>query len=238
MVIKRKFSEHYHIMPNRTKNQLNNYFTFLKKQPKGFVYVENELPIKTPDTPCSKQPRLDELKKQCHNCQACPLASQGRSQVVFGRGWAEAQLMFIGEGPGRDEDRLGKPFVGRAGQLLSKIIAAMELDEDNVYITNVVKCRPPNNRAPLPQESGTCKDLLLFKEIDIIQPKVICALGSTAIKALLGDHLAISKVRGQFLDFRGYPLLPTYHPAYLLRNPAEKRTVWEDMKKVLAKLAE
>ncbi len=186
----------------------------------------------------SKKEQLEKLFTPYINCQKCPLATQGRTQVVFGTGDAQAVLMFIGEGPGRDEDRLGSPFVGRAGQLLNKIIEAMKMKREDVYISNAVKCRPPGNRTPLPLEVNTCKNLLLLKEIDIIQPKIICTLGSPATKALLGDHVQISRARGVFAGFNGIAVMPTYHPAYLLRNPAEKRTVWEDMKKIMAKLAE
>lgn len=185
-----------------------------------------------------KQKKLDALKQCYRNCQACPLATQGRKQVVFGDGSPRTTLMFIGEAPGRDEDTHGRPFIGRAGQLLTKIIEAMNLSRPEVYISNVVKCRPPNNRTPTTLERETCKNLILFKEIEIIQPKIICTLGSPSTKALLGDEVSISKVRGQFFTVNGYLIMPTYHPAYLLRNPAEKKTVWEDMKKIMKKLVE
>ncbi|MBS1988353.1 uracil-DNA glycosylase [Candidatus Dependentiae bacterium] len=186
----------------------------------------------------TKQEQLKKLFAPYVNCQKCPLATQGRTQVVFGSGDAQATLMFIGEGPGRDEDLQGSPFVGRSGQLLTKIIQAMGLEREQVYISNVVKCRPPNNRTPLPTETSTCKQLLLLKEIEIIQPKVICTLGAPAAKALLGEDVQISRVRGIFAEFKGITVMPTYHPAYLLRNPVEKRTVWEDMKKIMAKIQE
>ncbi len=166
----------------------------------------------------------------------CPLATQGRNTVVFGEGNPDARLMFVGEGPGRDEDMQGRPFVGRAGKLLNKIIEAMGLKREDVYITNVVKCRPPGNRAPLPEESGTCRPLFLFKQIEIIQPEVICTLGATAMKGLFNQDLRISKVRGTFLEFNGTTVMPTFHPAYLLRNPAAKRFVWDDMKKIMDRL--
>lgn len=220
--------------------KLKNYLHFLAKQPSGFVYRgEKKLKYQTA-TPAKKNPktRLEELFCQYVNCMACPLSTQGRKQVVFGNGNAQTTLMFIGEGPGRDEDEHGLPFVGRAGQLLTKIIEAMGLKREEVYISNVVKCRPPGNRPPLPIESGTCKDLLLFKEIEIIKPKIICTLGATATQALLGDDVKITRARGIFVEFKGALLIPTYHPAYLLRNPAEKKTVWEDMKKIMAKLEE
>jgi uracil-DNA glycosylase family 4 len=217
------------------------YFEFLKAQPKGFVYRDTETKRKDPSATPSAENKTEKLKTlNCKytSCQACPLGNQGRTQVVFGKGSAQATLMFVGEGPGKDEDTQGAPFVGRSGKLLTQIIEAMGLTRDDVYISNVVKCRPPENRTPLPNESSTCKDLLLLKEIDIVQPKIICTLGATATKALLGDDAKITASRGMFVEWRGLLVLPTYHPAYLLRNPAEKRTVWEDMKKIMAKLEE
>jgi len=215
------------------------YITFLKKQPKGFVYRENE-PVRRmlEKTAHNKTEQLKSLNCKYVDCTACPLGTQGRTQVVFGKGSPQASLMFVGEGPGRDEDAQGAPFVGRSGKLLTQIIEAMGLTRDDVYISNVVKCRPPENRTPLPNESSTCKNLLLLKEIDVVRPKIICTLGSTATKALLGDELKITATRGMFVEWRNVLVLPTYHPAYLLRNPAEKRTVWEDMKKIMAKLEE
>lgn len=224
------------------KNHLLNYLQFLKAQPQGFVYnapkeAQAEQKTNTLQSPVQNpQDLLNAIKKSCANCQACPLATQGRSQVVFGEGSAAAQLMFVGEGPGRDEDEQGHPFIGRAGQLLTKIILAMGITREDVYISNVVKCRPPGNRVPLPTESDVCTKLILFKEIDIIRPRVICALGATAVQALLGSDARISKMRGIFTDFHGIPILPTYHPAYLLRNPDAKKIVWEDMKKIMERL--
>lgn len=219
------------------------YINFLKKQPKGFAYYDPTAkktsataPLPAAPVTASKREALETLNCQYRDCQKCPLATQGRTQVVFGHGNPETLLMFVGEGPGRDEDLQGQPFVGRAGQLLNKIIEAMGLAREQVYISNVVKCRPPANRVPLPNESDTCKNLLLFKEIDIIKPKIICTLGATATQALLGDEAKITKSRGIFFEWRNCLVLPTYHPAYLLRNPAEKRTVWEDMKKIMEKL--
>lgn len=219
------------------------YLTFLTQQPKGFVYNDPEGALKlrtvAPSaTTTSKQQSLDTLKKDCSDCAKCPLGTMGRKQVVFGNGSPDTLLMFVGEGPGKDEDAQGLPFVGRSGQLFTKIIEAMGMSRDQVYISNVVKCRPPDNRIPLPIERSTCKELLLFKEIEIIKPKIICTLGATATQALLGDDIKITQARGLFFEWRGYLVLPTYHPAYLLRNPAEKRTVWEDMKKIITKLAE
>ena len=179
---------------------------------------------------------LSVIKKRYKNCQACPLAQQGRTQVVFGIGNPNARLMFIGEAPGKDEDREGEPFIGRAGKLLTKIIEAMGIQRQDIYITNVVKSRPPNNRTPTTEERETCKKLILLKEIDIIKPEIICTLGAPSTKALLGDDIKISEVRGRFFDWNNYRVMPTYHPAYLLRNPSEKRTVWEDMKKIMNEL--
>jgi len=178
----------------------------------------------------SRQGQLDYFAKAIGGCTLCPLA-QGRTQVVFGVGSPEAELMFVGEAPGHDEDVQGEPFVGRAGQLLTKIIEAMGLKRSDVYIANVNKCRPPNNRAPLPEEMDRCRPYLL-RQIDIIKPKVICLLGATAVRGLLQSKDSITKIRGQFLRWRGTLVMPTFHPAYLLRNPAEKRTVWEDVQKV------
>lgn len=219
--------------------KLADFLVFLSQQPTGFVYRGTRK--KTAASLSGKQTPKQELEKlfcQYINCTACPLGTQGRTQVVFGNGNAQTKLMFVGEGPGRDEDEQGLPFVGRAGQLLTNIIEAMGLKREDVYISNVVKCRPPGNRAPLPIESNTCKNLLLFKEIDIIKPRIICTLGATATQALLGEDTKITKARGMFFHFNGILTLPTYHPAYLLRNPAEKKTVWEDMKKIMAKLQE
>lgn len=164
-------------------------------------------------------------------CTRCKLHQLGRSQVVFGVGHPEAQLMFVGEAPGADEDEQGVPFVGRAGQLLTKIIEAIELTRDQVYIANVIKCRPPQNRNPEPDEVETCEPYL-FRQVDAIRPKVIVALGKFGAQTLLKTDEPISRIRGRVFDFRGSKLIPTFHPAYLLRNPPAKREVWEDMKLV------
>jgi len=181
---------------------------------------------------------LAELRARIGDCTRCKLHAQGRRQVVFGTGNANADLMFVGEAPGADEDRLGEPFVGRAGQLLTKIIEAIGLARADVYIANVIKCRPPGNRNPEPDEVATCEPFL-FEQIDLIRPKVIVALGTFAAHALLGTDAPISRLRGRVHDFRGGSrLIPTFHPAFLLRSPDRKRDVWEDMKKVRALLAE
>lgn len=164
------------------------------------------------------------------DCSRCKLHRLGRSQVVFGVGNPDAELMFVGEAPGADEDAQGIPFVGRAGQLLTKMIAAIDLRRDDVYIANVIKCRPPENRNPEPDEVETCEPFL-FQQIDAIGPKVIVALGKFAAQALLRTQDPISRLRGRVYEFRGAKLIPTFHPAYLLRTPSSKREAWEDLKK-------
>ena len=184
-----------------------------------------------------QQPKSLLLCAKIYACTKCPLATQGRAQVVFGTGSPNAQLMFVGEGPGRDEDQQGKPFVGRAGKLLTNIINAMAMTREEVFISNTVKCRPPQNRAPLPNESSTCINLILLEEIAIVQPKIICTLGATATRALLGDQATLSKTRGKIIQSEHFSILPTYHPAYLLRNPGAKKFVWDDMQKIMAFLS-
>jgi DNA polymerase len=180
---------------------------------------------------------LTSLRNHIGDCTRCVLHTLGRRQVVFGVGNPQADLMFVGEAPGADEDIQGEPFVGRAGQLLTKIIEAIGLRRSDVYIANVIKCRPPGNRNPAPDEVATCQPFL-FEQIDIIRPKVIVALGTFAAHALLGTDAPISRIRGRVQPFRGgIKLVPTFHPAFLLRSPERKRDVWEDMKHVRALLA-
>jgi DNA polymerase len=182
-------------------------------------------------------PDLEALRGHIGPCTRCKLHTLGRKQVVFGAGNRSADLMFVGEAPGADEDQQGEPFVGRAGQLLTKIIEAIGLTRADVYIANVIKCRPPGNRNPEPDEVATCEPFL-FHQIDLIRPKVIVALGTFAAHALLKTDTPISRLRGRVHDFRGGSrLVPTFHPAFLLRSPDRKRDVWEDMKKVRALLA-
>src|ERR1700723_2613157 len=177
---------------------------------------------------------LPVIREFIGDCTRCKL-SKGRTKIVFGTGSPKAQLMFVGEGPGRDEDLSGEPFVGRAGKLLTDMIKAMGLQRENVYIANVVKCRPPENRLPEKDEITTCSPFLM-RQIDAIKPKVICTLGSCSVQTLLQTALGISKLRGEWFDFRGTKLMPTYHPASLLRNPAAKPVVWKDLQKVMAVL--
>jgi uracil-DNA glycosylase family 4 len=180
---------------------------------------------------------LPAIRAEIGDCTRCKLHGQGRKQIVFGVGNPQARLMFVGEAPGADEDVQGEPFVGRAGQLLTKIIESINLKRSDVYIANVIKCRPPSNRNPEPDEVATCQPFL-FKQIDSIRPKIIVALGTFAAHALLGTDAPISRLRGRVHDFRGgIMLIPTFHPAFLLRSPDRKRDVWEDMKKVRELLA-
>jgi len=177
---------------------------------------------------------LLKVREDLGECARCKL-HKTRNKIVFGDGSAKAQLVFVGEGPGADEDAQGLPFVGRAGKLLTQMIEAMGLQRSDVYICNVVKCRPPGNRQPEPDEVEKCSPFL-FRQLDVLQPKVIVCLGATAAQTLLQTNLGISHFRGQWMDFRGYRLLATYHPAYLLRNPAAKGDVWKDLQKVMAEL--
>ena len=170
---------------------------------------------------------LKELEKICKNCTLCDL-SKTRTNVVFGEGNPNAKLMFIGEGPGEMEDKTGRPFVGRAGQLLTKIInTVLSLDRKDVYISNIVKCRPPNNRVPTIEEALTCRPYLL-KQIEIINPEILVCLGKTAFMYLLDSDLPISKVRGQIFEYKGKKVIPTFHPSYLLRNPSAKKEAYKD----------
>ena len=173
---------------------------------------------------------LAQIREELGECTRCKLHQQ-RTHIVFGVGHPEAELMFVGEAPGRDEDVQGLPFVGRAGQLLTKIIESIGLNRDQVYIANVIKCRPPENRSPEPSEVRTCEPFL-FGQIDAVKPKVIVALGTLAARTLLRTEDPISRMRGRVYDYRGAKLVPTFHPAFLLRSPERKRDVWEDMKKV------
>ena len=179
---------------------------------------------------------LASIRADLGDCSRCKLHTLGRKQIVFGEGNPDADLMFIGEAPGADEDAQGVPFIGRAGQLLTKIIEAIGLTREQVYIANVIKCRPPGNRNPEPDEIAECEPFLL-RQIESVRPKVIVALGTFAAHTLLRTDAPISRLRGTFHEYHGAKLLPTFHPAYLLRSPERKRDVWDDMKKVRAVLA-
>jgi len=184
-----------------------------------------------PENPTRSQVlTLEEVRNELGDCKRCKL-HQTRRTIVFGEGNEKATLMFIGEGPGYDEDVQGRPFVGRAGQLLTKIIQSINLQREEVYIANIIKCRPPQNRNPEPDEIQSCNPFLR-KQIQVIQPKIICALGTFSAQTLLKTETKITALRGKFYDLEGIKVIPTYHPAFLLRNPDKKREVWEDMKKI------
>lgn len=175
---------------------------------------------------------LDAIREVIGECTRCKLHKQGRKQIVFGVGNPNAELMFVGEAPGADEDQQGEPFVGRAGQLLNNMITAMGLKREDVYIANVIKCRPPGNRTPERDECETCSPFLM-RQIDVVQPKVIVALGAVAAKNLLGLNDSMANLRGRFYDFRGTRLAVTYHPAFLLRDPRQKKEAWKDLQMVM-----
>lgn len=182
----------------------------------------------------NKGAALEDLKNEIGDCTRCKL-SRGRKSIVFGEGSADADIMFIGEGPGRDEDIQARPFVGEAGKLLTNLILKLGLKREDVYIANIVKCRPPNNRNPEEDEIKTCIPFVK-RQISIINPKVIVCLGRIAAQTLLGSKAAISKLRGNFFSYNDIPVMPTFHPAYLLRNPRDKWLTWEDMQKVMERL--
>lgn len=201
----------------------------------GYTHLD----LRAAPTPATGQPSnqatpWDALSAEAHNCTQCRLAGT-RTNVVFGVGNPNADLMFIGEAPGRDEDLQAEPFVGRAGQLLTDIIKAMRLSRDQVYIANVIKCRPPENRNPEQDELDACRPFIR-RQVELIKPKVIVTLGRFGLQSLTEKGYSISAVRGQWLEYNGIKLMPTYHPAYLLRTPAAKKDVWADMKKVMAEL--
>ncbi len=218
--------------------------TALPAKPRSVAPVQAAAPTAAPAPSLdSTNWTLDTLREAALACVKCPHLVKSRTQVVFGVGNPKAELMFVGEAPGADEDLQGEPFVGRAGQLLTKIIQAMGFSREDVYIGNVLKCRPDmpkgmaGNRKPEPEEMNTCLPWL-EKQIELIKPKVMVALGATALEGLLEATKPVGSMRGKWLDFRGIPVMATYHPAYLLRNQSitEKRKVWEDMLKVLERL--
>lgn len=200
-------------------------------------------PTPTPSVPVAQAPQptpavsepIAQIASEIAACRACGLCST-RTNTVPGAGSITAELVFVGEGPGADEDASGEPFVGKAGELLTKMIGAMGLSRDQVFICNVVKCRPPANRTPAPDEVAACMGYL-HRQLAAIRPKVICTLGNTPLRALMNDDsLGITRLRGTRLDYRGTPLIPTFHPAFLLRNDTAKKPCWEDLKQVLAVL--
>lgn len=216
---------------------------------RGVPRAENRLPIAEGRTPTAERrlpitedlkpmsagaDSLEGIRAELGDCRRCKLC-KGRKNIVFGVGNPKARLMFVGEGPGRDEDLRGEPFVGAAGQLLNRMIEAMGLAREDVYIANVVKCRPPDNRDPEPDEVAACEPFLKA-QIKAVKPEIIVGLGRYAVQTLLRDSTPVSRQRGKWREYEGTPLMPTYHPAYLLRNPAEKRPVWQDLQNVMARL--
>ncbi len=181
------------------------------------------------DTKTFKQQLLDALYQPYKHCTMCPLGTMGRTHVVFGDGNPDAHLMLVGEGPGAQEDKENRPFVGRSGKLLTRTLEHLGMQRKDIFITNIVKCRPPDNRTPTIQESNTCKELLLLKQIKIIRPKIICTLGAAALHSLLDQPVKITKMRGRLRSWNNTLLLPTFHPAYILRNPKELNTFISDL---------
>jgi uracil-DNA glycosylase family 4 len=218
-------------------DDLKAYLEYLKGMGIEALPIAEEKVEKTISSEAPKlAPTLEEIRTELGDCKRCKL-HRTRRTIVFGEGNKKAKLMFIGEGPGYEEDVQGRPFVGKAGQLLTKIIQSIHLEREQVYIANIIKCRPPQNRNPEPDEIASCSPFLM-KQVQAIQPKIICALGTFAAQTLLQTDAKISSLRGRTFDLKGIKLLPTYHPAFLLRNPDKKREVWEDMKKIAEWLAE
>jgi DNA polymerase len=212
---------------------LKTYLEYLKVIGiEALPFSETKVADQFPNTslPSSFLETLEEIRRELGECHRCKL-HRTRRTLVFGEGNEKAKLMFVGEGPGYDEDAQGRPFVGKAGQLLTKIIQSIHLQREEVYITNIIKCRPPQNRNPEPDEIECCNPFLL-KQINAIQPQIICALGTFAAQSLLKTDTKITALRGRFYELKGIKVIPTYHPAYLLRNPERKREVWQDMKMI------
>ncbi|MDD3846046.1 MAG: uracil-DNA glycosylase [Syntrophorhabdaceae bacterium] len=198
--------------------------------PRGFLRALKNMGVDEYVSAEKQGPTLAELKKTVMACERCELAKT-RKSVVFGEGSPRADIVFVGEAPGEEEDNQGRPFVGRAGKLLDQLIERIGVKRSDVFICNVLKCRPPGNRDPEPQEAASCKEYLLA-QIDIIRPRVICALGRHACNTLLETDAPIGRIRGKLANFRGTPLLPTYHPSYLLRSQSKIKEAWEDMEKL------
>ncbi len=214
----------------RAQAELESWFA-----PDFFIAKKKEQKAPDHNLSAGKRAEVDALFHRVKACDLCPL-SKTKTNTVFGEGNIDADLMFVGEAPGRDEDLAGRPFVGAAGQLLTKIIEAMGRNRKDVYITNVLRCRPPHNRNPLPEEIACCRPYL-NELIRLIRPKIICSLGKFAASVMLDRTVPITRVRGQFFDLEdGIKLMPTFHPAYLLRNPADKKLVWSDIKKIMSYL--
>lgn len=195
-------------------------------------------PVEPPaevETPEGRRQALQVLAQRVAACTRCPQLASTRTQTVFGVGPLSPDLCLVGEAPGADEDRTGEPFVGAAGQLLNRILAACGLKREEVFICNILRCRPPGNRQPNPDEADNCREYL-EQTLELVRPRFLCALGGSATKYLLGTQVGITRLRGKWLDYRGTPVMCTFHPSYLLRNPEAKRDVWEDMKLLLARM--
>jgi len=227
--------------PNELADQLQ-FFRDIGVDSLSLWKEQTANPVVAPQTPTSKEPTpasndmvtLDSIRAEIGDCRRCKLAPS-RTNIVFGSGNPDAELVFVGEAPGFDEDRQGLPFVGRAGQLLTKIIESINLKREDVYICNVLKCRPPENRNPEPDEVAACNPFMK-KQLGAIRPKIVCCLGTFAAQTVLQTVAPISKLRGKFYDMDGMRIIATFHPAYLLRSPDKKREVWEDMKQIRAEL--
>ncbi len=219
----------FEYLPLKNSNMTGLAAETVKEAP--VLYVKSEEPV---IYIANKDKAIQKIRDEISDCQRCKL-SKGRKNIVFGEGDSDARLMFIGEGPGREEDVQGRPFVGDAGEVLTKLIVKMGLKREDVYIANIVKCRPPMNRDPEEDETASCSPFL-EKQIDVISPEIIITLGRISSQKLLGTTTPISRLRGTFLNYRNIPVMPTFHPAYLLRNPKAKWDTWDDVQKVLEKL--
>ena len=220
----------------RVDGELGKPLSYLSRENPGAAAPPAPEPTLSAETSAGDLSALDAVRAELGDCRRCSLGSL-RSRLVFGEGNPHAELVFVGEAPGADEDAQGRPFVGRAGQLLTRIIAAMGLKREEVYICNILKCRPPGNRNPQPEEIAACEPFLI-RQIEAIRPRVLCALGGFAAHTLLKSEAPITVLRGRFLAYQGIPLMPTYHPAYLLRNSGAKKQVWEDVQMIMKTLRE
>jgi uracil-DNA glycosylase len=218
----------------RVDGELGKPLSYLSRENSGTAAPQAPEPPLSAEKPAGESSALETVRVELGDCRRCALCTL-RHRLVFGEGNPHAELLFVGEAPGADEDAQGRPFVGSAGQLLTRIIAAMDLKREEVYICNILKCRPPGNRNPQPEEIAACEPYLI-RQIEAIRPRVICALGGFAAHTLLKSEAPITVLRGRFHSYQGIPLMPTYHPAYLLRNPAAKKQVWEDVRMIMKAL--
>ena len=218
----------------RVDGELGKPLSYLSRENPGAAALPAPEPTLSAETSARELSALETVRSELGDCRRCSLGSL-RHRLVFGEGNPHAELVFVGEAPGADEDAQGRPFVGRAGQLLTRIIAAMGLKREEVYICNILKCRPPGNRNPQPEEIAACEPFLI-RQIEAIRPRAICALGGFAAHTLLKSEAPITVLRGRFQAYQGIPLMPTYHPAYLLRNSGAKKQVWEDVQMIMKAL--